>query len=31
MLSQDGQEIEILINRKGELYNCPFTLQPLIE
>jgi len=31
MLSQDGEEIEILIDRKGELYNYLFTLQPLIE
>jgi hypothetical protein len=31
MLSQDGQEIEILINRDSELYNYRFTLQPLIE
>jgi len=31
MLSQDGEEIEILIDRKGELYNYLFILQPLIE
>jgi len=31
MLSQDGQEIEILIDRKGELYNYHFILQSLIE
>ena len=30
MFSQDGQEIEILIDREGELYNYLFTLQPLI-
>jgi S1-C subfamily serine protease len=30
MLSQDGEEIEILINREGELCNYLFTLQPLI-
>jgi len=31
MLSQDGEEIDILIDRKGELYNYLFILQPLIE
>lgn len=31
MLSQDGEEIEILIDRKGELHNYLFILQPLIE
>jgi len=31
MLSQDGEEAEILINRKGESYDYVFTLQPLIE
>jgi predicted aspartyl protease len=30
-LSRDGQEIEILIDREGESFNCLFTLQPLIE
>lgn len=31
MLSQDGQEVEILIDREGESNTCLFTLQPLIE
>jgi len=31
MLSQDGEEIEILIEREGELHNYLFVLQPLIE
>jgi hypothetical protein len=31
MLSQDGEEIEILIDREGELHNYIFILQPLIE
>lgn len=31
MLSQDGKEVEILIDRKGELHNYLFILQPLIE
>ncbi len=31
MLSQDGQEIEILIDREGESHSYPFTLRPLIE
>jgi PDZ domain/Aspartyl protease len=31
MLSQDGEKIEILINRKGELHSHLLTLQPLIE
>ena len=31
MLSQDGKEIEILIDREGELHNYIFILQPLIE
>jgi hypothetical protein len=31
MLSQDGEEIEILIDREGELHNYLFILQPLIE
>jgi predicted aspartyl protease len=31
MFSQDGQEIEILIDREGELHDYLFTLQPLIE
>jgi predicted aspartyl protease len=31
MLRQDGQEIEILINREGELYDYLLTLRPLIE
>lgn len=31
MLSQDGEEIEILIDREGELHNYLFLLQPLIE
>jgi predicted aspartyl protease len=31
MLSQDGEEIEILINRKGELHSLIFILQSLIE
>jgi predicted aspartyl protease len=31
MLSQDGQEAEILIDREGELHNHLFTLRPLIE
>jgi hypothetical protein len=31
MLNQDGEEIEILIDRKGELSNHIFILQPLIE
>jgi len=31
MLSQDGEEIEILIDREGELSNYLFILQPLIE
>jgi hypothetical protein len=31
MLSQDGQEIEILTDREGELCNYRFTLRPLIQ
>jgi hypothetical protein len=31
MLSQDGEEVEILIDREGELHNYLFILQPLIE
>jgi hypothetical protein len=31
MLSQDGEEIEILIDREGELHNYIFILQPLIK
>jgi len=31
MLNQDGEEIEILIDREGELHNYLFILQPLIE
>ncbi|MGB5925919.1 MAG: aspartyl protease family protein [Dehalococcoidia bacterium] len=31
MLSQNGEEIEILIDRKGELHNNLFILQPLME
>ena len=31
MLSQDGKEVEILIDRKGELHSYHFILQPLIE
>jgi hypothetical protein len=31
MLRRDGEEIEILIDRKGELHNYLFILQPLIE
>jgi len=31
MLSQDGQEIEILIDRNSELHGYRFTLRPLIE
>jgi hypothetical protein len=31
MLSQDGEEIEILIDREGGLHNYIFILQPLIE
>jgi hypothetical protein len=31
MLSQGGEEIEILIDREGELHNYLFILQPLIE
>jgi hypothetical protein len=31
MLSQDAQEVEILIDREGELHNYLFTLRPLIE
>jgi hypothetical protein len=31
MLSQDGQEIEILIDRNSELHGYLFTLRPLIE
>ena len=31
MLSQDGEEVEILIGRKGELYNYLFILKSLID
>jgi predicted aspartyl protease len=31
MLSQDGQEIELLIDRENELHSYLFTLQPLIQ
>jgi len=31
MLSQDGQEIELLIDRENELHNYLFTLRRLIE
>ena len=31
MLSQDGKEVELLVDRKGEMYNYLFRLQPLIE
>jgi len=31
MLSQDGEEIEILIDREGELHNYLLILQPLIK
>jgi len=31
MLSQDGEEIEILIDREGELHDYLFILQPVIE
>ena len=31
MLSQDGKEVEVLINRDGELHSYLFILQPLIE
>jgi hypothetical protein len=31
MLSQDGEEIGILVDREGELHNYLFILQPLIE
>jgi len=31
MLNQDGEEIEILIDREGELYSCTLKLQALIE
>jgi C-terminal processing protease CtpA/Prc len=30
-LCQDGQEIELLIDRENELHNYLFTLRPLIE
>ncbi len=31
MLSQDGKNVEILVDRKGELQSHLFRLQPLIE
>ena len=31
MLSQDGKEVEILVDRKGELHSYLLRLRPLIE